>query len=60
MRRAVFSFFTFRTSGDYSWWDDFPRAISGILKEKEVDHLCFYRGHTSRSPYPDIKSHINK
>ena len=57
MKKAVFSFFTMRTSGDYSWWDDFPIAIGKCLKEKGIDHICFYRGYSDKSRYPkDIQN----
>ena len=49
MKRAVFSFFTLRTSGDYSWWDEFPSVIGNYLKEKDIDHLCFYRAYSENS-----------
>lgn len=52
MNKAVFSFFTMRTSGDYSWWDDFPIAIGKCLKDKGIDHLCFYRAYSEKSRYP--------
>jgi glycosyltransferase involved in cell wall biosynthesis len=57
MKNAVFSFFTFRTSGDYSWWDEFPMAISKSLEEKEIEHLCFYREYLKSSLYPPEERH---
>jgi glycosyltransferase involved in cell wall biosynthesis len=57
MKKAVFSFFTFRTSGDYSWWDEFPREISKCLKEKGIEHLCFYRDYSEHSLYPVKERH---
>lgn len=51
MKRAIFSFFTWRTSGKYSWWDDFPIEISRHLENNGIDHLCFYHDYTQNSKF---------
>jgi glycosyltransferase involved in cell wall biosynthesis len=52
MKKAVFSFITLRTSGDYSWWDEFPVEIGKRLKGEGVDHICFYRRYDDTSKHP--------
>lgn len=52
MKKAVFSFFTLRTSGDYPWWDEFPIAIGDNLKRNGIDHLYFYRDYSANSKVP--------
>lgn len=57
MKKAVFSFFTMRTSGDFPWWDKFPLKISYYLKKENIDHLCFYRSYSNNSQYPINERH---
>jgi glycosyltransferase involved in cell wall biosynthesis len=52
MKKAVFSFITLRTSGDYSWWDEFPIAIGNRLNQEGIDHICYYRHYSANSKHP--------
>lgn len=58
MKKAVFSFFPYHTSGNtFSWWDGFPKRIGMHLERKGITHIPFYRDYADASEYPDFQRH---
>lgn len=56
MKRAIFSFFPYHTSGKtFSWWDKFPKKITECLDEKGIYHRVYYRDYANDSQYPRDK-----
>ncbi len=57
MRKAVFSFFTIHTSGVFPGWDNRAIATGKYLREKNIDHISFYRDYSENSQFPANERH---